>query len=61
MKHREFKVNNVKFTIVESNNADYRWQAMVFDTHCNAWVRTSYYANTQSELKEKVEECYENL
>lgn len=53
---REFKVNDVQFAIVESNNADYRWQAMVFDTHYNAWVCTKYYANTQTELKDKVKE-----
>lgn len=56
MKNREFKVNGKKYYIVESNNAYWKWQAIVFDTKYNGWVRTSYYANTQAELKEEVRE-----
>lgn len=56
MKHREFTAHGVKFAIVESNNANFKWQAMVFDKNYNAWVRTRYYANTQEELKENIKE-----
>ena len=67
MKNREFKANGKRYTIVESNAiyAGGKWQAMLFDTRYNAWLRTNHYANTQSELKEKVKEyekeahCYE--
>lgn len=56
MKNREFKAGGKRYAIVESNAiyAGGKWQAMLFDTRYNAWVRTSFYANTQSELKEKV-------
>ena len=58
MKNREFTANGVKFVIVESNNADWKWQAMRYDTKYNGWVRIMYYANTQSELKEIIKEMY---
>lgn len=56
MKHREFEVGGVKYCIVESNATEYKWQAMAFDVHYNAWVRTSHYANTQAELKEDIKD-----
>lgn len=58
MKHREFTAHGLKFAIVDSNNSNFKWQAMVFDTHYNAWVRTCYYSNTQNELKDDVKEYY---
>ena len=57
MKNREFKANKERYYIVESNNANWKWQAIKFDTVLKAWIRTIYYANTQAELKEIVREA----
>ena len=48
MKNRNFKVNGKRFTIIESNATcgKGKWQAMLFDTERNMWVRTMYYDNT---------------
>lgn len=56
--NRNFKVNGKRYTIIESNATFSRgkWQAMLFDTERNMWVKTMYYANTQTELKEKVKD-----
>lgn len=61
MKHREFKAHGFRFAIVGSNNNNFKWQAIVFDTDYNAWVRICYYANTQNELKDFVKECYKSF
>lgn len=56
--NRNFKVNGTEFTIALSNRFDYKWQALMFNKRFNAWVRTSYYSNTQIGLKELVKENY---
>ena len=63
MKNRNFKVNGKRFTIIESNATcgKGKWQAMLFDTERNMWVRTMYYDNTQAELKEKVKDYEREL
>ena len=63
MKNRNFKVNGKRYTIIESNATLSRgkWQAMLFDTERNMWVRTLYYGNTQAELKEKVKDYEREL
>ena len=63
MKNRDFKARGKMYTIVESNATFSRgkWQAMLFDTERNMWVRTMYYDNTQSELKEKVKDYEREL
>lgn len=63
MKNREFKANGKRYAIVESNATFSRgkWQAMLLDTESNMWVRMMYYANTQSELKEKVKDYEREL
>ena len=62
-KNREFKANGKSYTIIESNATFSRgkWQAMFLDTERDMWVRTMYYANTQSELKEKVKDYEREL
>ena len=63
MKNRNFKANGKRYCIVESNAtfSKGKWQAMLFDTERNMWVRTMYYDNTQSELKEKVKDYEREL
>lgn len=61
MKNRDFRANGNKYCVVESNNTNWKWQAILFEKAYNAWVRTNHYANTQVELKEKVKEYWKEV
>ena len=55
-KHREFKVNGIKFFVTESNNSAWKWQAMMLSE--KAWVRTAVYGNSINEVKEICKERF---
>ena len=61
--NRNFRARGKMYTIIESNAPFSRgkWLALVLDTERKMWVKTMYYANTQTELKEKVKDCEKEM